>query len=80
MNHIAAGFTTQPLVTYLQALIAPLLLGTIGFMAVVFLFKREITKFAEFIVLAIGVAIVFYTPSIIQVLATGIAAALGVHS
>jgi hypothetical protein len=77
---LAAGFSTQPLVTYLQTLIAPLLLGTIAFMAVVFLFRREITKFAEFLVLAVGVAIVFYTPQIIQVLATGIAAALGVHS
>ena len=76
----AAGFTTQPLVTYLQALIAPLLLGTIGIMAVIFLFRREITKFAEFLVLAVGVAIVFYTPQIIEVLASGIAAALGVHS
>lgn len=77
---LAAGFSTQPLVTWLQGLIAPLLLGTIGFMAVVFLFRREITKFAEFLVLAVGVAIVFYTPQIIQVLASGIAAALGVHS
>ena len=76
----AAGFTTQPLVTYLQALIAPLLLGTIGIMAVIFLFRREITKFAEFLLLAVGVAIVFYTPQIIEVLASGIAAALGVHS
>ena len=76
----AAGFTTQPLVTYLQALIAPLLLGTIGIMSVIFLFRREITKFAEFLVLAVGVAIVFYTPQIIEVLASGIAAALGVHS
>jgi hypothetical protein len=77
---LATGFSTQSLVTYLQALIAPLLLGTIGIMAVVFLFKREITKFAEFLVLAVGVAIVFYTPQVIQVIATGIAAALGVHS
>ena len=74
---LAAAFSTQPLVTWLQGLIAPLLLGTIGIMAVIFLFKREITKFAEFIVLAIGVAIVFYTPQIIQVLATGIAARWG---
>jgi hypothetical protein len=76
---LAAALSTQPLVTWLQALIAPLLLGTIGFMAVVFLFKREITKFAEFIALAIGVALVFYFPGVIQTIATGIAGALGVH-
>lgn len=75
---LAAAFSTQPLVTWLTGLVAPVLLGTIGIMAVIFLFKREIIKFAEFIVLAIGVAVVFYFPGVIETIATGIAAALGV--
>lgn len=75
---LAAAFSTQPLVTWLTNLIAPLLLGTIGIMAVVFLFRREITKFAEFILLAIGVALIFYFPGVIQTIAQGIANALGV--
>jgi hypothetical protein len=75
---LAAALSTQPLVTWLQQLIAPLLLGTIGIMAVFFLFKREIIKFAEFIALAIGVALIFYFPGVIETIATGIATELGV--
>jgi hypothetical protein len=70
---------TQSLVTYLQTLLGPVFLGVIGFMAVTFLFKHEITKFAEFIVLAILIAVVFYTPGIIQTFAAALASALGVH-
>ena len=33
----------------------------------------------QFIVLAVLIAVVFYTPSIVQALATGITNALGVH-
>jgi uncharacterized membrane protein len=47
--------------------------------ALFFLFTREITKFVQFIVLAVLIAVVFYTPSIVQLLATGIANALGIH-
>jgi hypothetical protein len=77
---LAAGLSTQSLVTYLQGLFAPLFLGLISIMAVFYLFKREMIKFVEFIALAILVAIVFYTPSVIQVLAAGLAAALGIHA
>lgn len=77
---LTAAFSTQSLVTYLQGLFAPLFLGIISIMAVFFLFKHEIVKFVEFILLAIAVAIVFYTPQIVQVLATGVASALGVHA
>ena len=48
-------------------------------MAIYFLFTREITKFVQFLVLAVAIAVIFYTPSIVQTLATGIANALGVH-
>ncbi len=48
-------------------------------MALFFLFTREITRFVQFMVLAILIAVVFYTPNIVQLLATGIANALGVH-
>jgi len=33
-------------------------------------FTREITRFVQFIVLAVAIAVVFYTPSIVQTLAT----------
>ncbi|MBO0823270.1 MAG: hypothetical protein J2P28_03560 [Actinobacteria bacterium] len=73
------ALSTQGLVSYLQGLFGPLFLGTVGICAIFFLFTREITRFVQFIVLAIGIAVIFYTPSIVQTIATGIAHALGVH-
>ena len=73
------ALSTNNLVTYLQGLFGPLFLGIVGIVAIFFLFTREITRFVQFIVLAVAIAVVFYTPSIAQVLATGIANALGVH-
>ena len=73
------ALSTQGLVTYLQGLFGPLFLGIVGIVALFFLFTREITRFVQFIVLAVLIAIVFYTPGIVQALATGITNALGVH-
>ena len=78
---VAAGMTaalsTQSLVNYLQGLFGPLFLGIVGIVAIFFLFTREIIRFVQFIVLAIAIAVIFYTPSIIQTIASGIANALG---
>jgi hypothetical protein len=74
-----AAISTQGLVNYLQGLFGPLFLGLIGIVALYFLFTREITRFVQFIVLAVAIAVVFYTPSIVETLAKGIANALGVH-
>jgi len=73
------ALSTSGLVTYLQALFGPLFLGIVGIVAIFFLFTREIIRFVQFLVLAVAIAVVFYTPSIVQTLATGIANALGVH-
>ena len=74
-----AAINTTGLVQYLQGLFGPLFLGMVGIVALFFLFTREITRFVQFIVLAVAIAVIFYTPSIVQLLATGIANALGVH-
>ena len=74
-----AAINTTNLVTYLQSLFGPLFLGIVGIVAIFFLFTREITRFVQFIVLAILIAVVFYTPNIVELLAKGIANALGVH-
>ena len=74
-----AAINTQGLVNYLQGLFGPLFLRLVGIVALFFLFTREITKFVQFIVLAVLIAVVFYTPSIVHTLATGIANALGIH-
>jgi hypothetical protein len=73
------ALSTAGLVTYLQGLFGPLFLGIVGIVAIFFLFTREILRFVQFVVLAVAIAVIFYTPSIVQTLATGIANALGVH-
>ncbi len=75
----ALALSTTGLVTYLQSLFGPLFLGIVGIVAIFFLFTREIIRFVQFLVLAVAIAVIFYTPSIVQTLATGIANALGVH-
>ncbi len=75
----AASISTSGLVTYLQGLFGPLFLGIVGIVALFFLFTREIIRFVQFVVLAVAIAVIFYTPSIVQTLAQGIANALGVH-
>ena len=72
------ALSTTGLVTYLQGLFGPLFLGIVGIVAIFFLFTREIIRFVQFMVLAVAIAVVFYTPSIVQTLAQGIAKALGV--
>ena len=74
-----AAINTQGLVDYLQGLFGPLFLGIVGIVAIFFLFSREITRFVQFIVLAVLIAVVFYVPQIVETLAKGIANALGVH-
>jgi hypothetical protein len=74
-----AALSTSGLVSYLQGLFGPLFLGIVGIVAIFFLFTREIIRFVQFVVLAVAIAVIFYTPSIVQTLATGIANALGVH-
>lgn len=73
------ALSTTDLVTYLQGLFGPLFLGIVGIVALFFLFTREILRFVQFLVLAVAIAVIFYTPSIVQTLAQGIANALGVH-
>jgi len=74
-----AAINTKGLVAYLQGLFGPLFLGIVGIVALFFLFTREITRFMQFMVLAVAIGVVFYVPTIVQTLATGIANALGVH-
>jgi hypothetical protein len=73
------ALSTTGLVTYLQGLFGPLFLGIVGIVAIFFLFTREIIRFVQFFVLAVAIAVIFYTPGIVHALATGIANALGVH-
>ena len=74
-----SSLSTTGLVNYLQGLFGPLFLGIVGIVALFFLFTREIIRFVQFLVLAVAIAVIFYTPSIVEELAKGITSALGVH-
>jgi hypothetical protein len=62
------ALSTQGLVTYLQGLFGPLFLGIVGIVAIFFLFTREITRFMQPIMLTMAIAVVYYTPGIVQTL------------
>ncbi|WP_141579478.1 hypothetical protein [Actinomadura sp. WMMA1423] len=70
---------TQQLAEWLRNIFGPLFLVIVGIVALFFLFTREITRFVQFIVLSIVIAIVFYYPGIITMVAGGIVRALGVE-
>ena len=69
---------TDQLAKWLRDVFGPLFLVIVSIVAIFFLFTREITRFVQFIVLAIGIGIVFYVPNIIETTAKAIAKALGV--
>ncbi|GAA2171501.1 hypothetical protein GCM10009727_96790 [Actinomadura napierensis] len=69
---------TDQLADWLRNIFGPLFLVIVSIVAIFFLFTREITRFVQFIVLAIGIGVVFYVPNIIETTAKAIAKALGV--
>ena len=71
---------TGGLADFLRGFFGPLILVIVSIVAVFFLFTREITRFAQFIILAIFIGIVFYVPGIIEVIAVALARAMGVSA
>jgi hypothetical protein len=69
---------TDQLADWLRQIFGPLFLVIVSIVAIFFLFTREITRFVQFIVLAIGIGVIFYVPNIIETTARAIAKALGV--
>lgn len=53
------------LATGIRNFVGPILMLVIGIVAITFLFRREMTQFMIFIVIAIVVAILFYAPDVI---------------
>ncbi|MCW2903694.1 MAG: hypothetical protein JWO67_5959 [Streptosporangiaceae bacterium] len=70
---------TDQLANWLRQIFGPLFLVIVSIVAIFFLFTREITRFVQFIVLAIGIGVIFYVPNIIETTAKAIAKALGVN-
>nr|WP_239103718.1 hypothetical protein [Microbispora corallina] len=74
----ATGINTEGLADFLRRFFAPLFLAVVSVVAIFFLFTREITRFVQFIILAIAIGVIFYVPNIIEVTARAIAGALGI--
>ncbi|WP_245647082.1 hypothetical protein [Microtetraspora niveoalba] len=72
------GINTEGLAEFLRKFFAPLFLVVVSVVAIFFLFTREITRFMQFILLAIAIGVIFYVPNIIEVTAKAIAGALGI--
>nr|WP_239118826.1 hypothetical protein [Planotetraspora thailandica] len=72
------GINTEGLADFLRTFFAPLFLAIVSVVALFFLFTREITRFVQFILLAIAIGVIFYVPNIIEVAAKAIAGALGI--
>lgn len=77
---LAANDQLDPsgLAHWLRAFFGPLFLVVVSIVAIFFLFTREITRFVQFVILAIAIGVIFYVPNIIETTARAIAKALGV--
>jgi len=73
------GVNTEGLAEFLRAFFAPLFLVVVSVVALFFLFTREITRFVQFLILAVAIGVIFYVPNIIEVTAKAIARALGIQ-
>ncbi|HEY7484804.1 MAG TPA: hypothetical protein VH912_10135 [Streptosporangiaceae bacterium] len=80
-DHVQAApsdLKTDDLAAWLRQIFGPLFLVIVSIVAIFFLFTREITRFVQFVVLAIGIGVIFYVPNVIETTAKAIAKALGV--
>lgn len=62
---LAAG-GSQKLVDTIRDFIGPIFLLAIGIAAMSFLFQRQVTQFLQFAALAVGIAVFFYFPGIVE--------------
>lgn len=62
--------TGDTIATSIRNFIGPLVMLAVGLAALVFLFKREMTKFFQFFALAVGVAVFFFAPNFLETVGT----------
>lgn len=65
-NLILAAASATSLAEGVRNFVGPILMLVMGIVAITFLFRREMTQFIIFIVIAIVVAIIFYSPDVIS--------------
>lgn len=64
MDPILGATSGQKLADAVTKFLGPLLLLAMGLAAMTFLFQQQITRFLQFLALAIGVALMFYFPDV----------------
>lgn len=69
MNLIIGAQGSKGLVDAVRNFVGPLFLLAIGIAAMSFLFQRQMTQFLQFIVLAVGIAVLFYFPGVVESIA-----------
>lgn len=77
LHTLLAQTSGDTIATTIRNFIAPLVLLAVGIAALSFLFRRQMTEFLQFACLAVGVAVFFYVPGVVEKVATTIAAAFG---
>lgn len=77
VNDFIVGATANSLADGIRNFIGPILLLVMGIVSITFLFRREMTQFLIFLVIAIVVAIVFYAPDVIKNIAKGVEKSTG---
>lgn len=71
-DFILAATTGKGIADGIRNFIGPILMLVMGIVAITFLFKREMTQFIIFLVIAIVVAIIFYGPGLIVSIGQGV--------
>ena len=74
------GPNTDALADWLRQFFGPVFLAVVSIIAIFFLFTREITRFVQFIVLSVAIAVIFYWPGVLTSIAKGIATAMGMDT
>lgn len=71
-DFVLAATSGGTLADGIRNFIGPILMLIMGVVAITFLFRREMTQFVIFLVIAIIVAIIFYAPDVIKNIAQGV--------
>lgn len=69
--------TGESIATTIRNFVGPIVMLAVGLAALVFLFKREMTKFFQFAALAVGVAVFFFAPNFLETVGSWVGTIFG---
>ena len=76
-THLVLGAGSQSLAGGIRNFVGPLLMLTMGIVSMTFLFRREMTQFMIFLIIAIVVCVIFYSGDILKNLAKDVSQSSG---